>query len=706
MIDATLANAAGLTYTPAANANGNFTLTMATDDLGNTGIGGPLTVTNTATITLSACQRPAGEHAACQLFDDGGYTAGADGNLRHRRGRRDATVLVILDATNGTLAVGTTVTLGVTPGEVFGNGSGLVTLLAPLSQIDATLADANGLVFTPVGGFAGTASLTVVSNDMGNTGSGGPMTDTRSESITVARVLDHFSVVLPTTAVAGVPFAVTLTARDNSGAVVGNYAGTVNLTTFDPQASGPATATFTAGVATFQETFKTAGSQTISAADVSTPSLSGHGSVTVVAAAANHLVFGQQPTTALVGAPFLPAVSVFALDPFGNVATTDSSDLITVRVLNNPSAATLTGTTSVELNEGVAQFPTLQLSKAGNGFTIVAYSPALQLVVSNSFNVVVVSGFSVTTTATTATAGTQVSVTVSAIDSKGQVVTGYAGTVHISSSDAKAGLPADATLTQGQGSFSVTLKTAGARTISALDVSKPSITGTLKKPITVTAAAVNALSVTSLVNPSTVGLKQTFTVSAIDAFGNVNSGYRGSVTLTSTDRLAVLPSSYTFTAKDAGIHPFTLTLNTPGLRTITAGDGSVSGTLGNILVAEKSAVTVVQADPEVSNETVLVIIGTAGNDTILISPANAQGTELSVSINNVPQGSTFSPTGHLIIYGLGGNNTIRLLAGTGVLAGVLINLPAVIIGGQATISSMPPEIPAIRCWWAALATTH
>jgi hypothetical protein len=39
---------------------------------------------------------------------------------------------------------------------------------------------------------------------------------------------------------------------------------------------------------------------------------------------------------------------------------------------NNPSAATLAGTTSVRLNNGVAVFPNLHLNKAGSGFMLAA----------------------------------------------------------------------------------------------------------------------------------------------------------------------------------------------------------------------------------------------------------------------------------------------------------------------------------------------
>jgi N,N-dimethylformamidase beta subunit-like protein len=71
----------------------------------------------------------------------------------------------------------------------------------------------------------------------------------------------------------------------------------------------------------------------------------------------------------------------------------------------------------------------------------------------------------------TVTAGQAFSVSVTAENSQGNPVTSYGGTVHFSTSDASAGvqLPADSTLSNGQGTFSVTLAQAGPQTITVSD---------------------------------------------------------------------------------------------------------------------------------------------------------------------------------------------------------------------------------------------
>jgi len=84
--------------------------------------------------------------------------------------------------------------------------------------------------------------------------------------------------------------------------------------------------------------------------------------------------------------------------------------------------------------------------------------------------------FSVTSPAT-ATAGTPFNFTVTALDASNNTVTTYSGTVHFTSTDGQAVLPANSTLTDGTGAFSATLKTSGSETITATDTITLTITG-------------------------------------------------------------------------------------------------------------------------------------------------------------------------------------------------------------------------------------
>jgi hypothetical protein len=80
-----------------------------------------------------------------------------------------------------------TLTLASTSGlTVSGNNTASVTITGTLANINSAL---NGLIYTPGAGFFGTATLTVSTNDNGNSGFGGAQTDTRSTSITVVGLL-------------------------------------------------------------------------------------------------------------------------------------------------------------------------------------------------------------------------------------------------------------------------------------------------------------------------------------------------------------------------------------------------------------------------------------------------------------------------------------------------------------------------------------
>ena len=87
----------------------------------------------------------------------------------------------------------------------------------------------------------------------------------------------------------------------------------------------------------------------------------------------------------------------------------------------------------------------------------------------------------------------------------------------------------------------------------------------------VSASTVASLAVSGF-PATTAGTAQTFTVKARDAYGNVVTGYTGTVAFSSSDVRAGLPSSYTFTAADAGVHTFTATLKTAGTQSLTVKD--------------------------------------------------------------------------------------------------------------------------------------
>ena len=173
--------------------------------------------------------------------------------------------------------------------------------------------------------------------------------------------------------------------------------------------------------------------------------------------------------------------------------------------------------------------------------------------------------------------------TVTALTRNGTVNTGYSGTVVLTSSDGSAMLPANSTLTAGKGTFTATLQTAGTQTITATDSVHPTFRGTS-----------NAIAVEdpyfSVTAPSsaTAGNQFSFTVTALNANGTVDSVYSGTVHFTSSDGSATLPVNSTL---NSGKGTFPPALETPGSQTITATGtvhSAITGTSGQIAPGRES----------------------------------------------------------------------------------------------------------------------
>ena len=187
---------------------------------------------------------------------------------------------------------------------------------------------------------------------------------------------------------------------------------------------------------------------------------------------------------------------------------------------------------------------------------------------------VVATHFSVTPSTPTPVGGTAFSITVTALGAAGQTVTSYSGMVHFTSSDNQAALPADSNLSNGTGTFSVTLKTAGAQTITVTDAA--SLTGT-SSAITVGSSASTHFSVVAANYVAIAGTPINIVVTAIDVNGNTVKDYSGTVHFTSSDAKAVLPANSPLTS---GVGNFSATLNTSGGETIVATDTVSSSITG------------------------------------------------------------------------------------------------------------------------------
>jgi hypothetical protein len=158
--------------------------------------------------------------------------------------------------------------------------------------------------------------------------------------------------------------------------------------------------------------------------------------------------------------------------------------------------------------------------------------------------------------------------TVQAADSFGNLVTSYSGPTSVAATlsppDPQGNLPITGTLnSSGFGFFLANLKTPGSYTLTA---TAGALSGT-SASLTVTPSAPSYFTVTTPAAAIT-GTPINVTVTAYDYFGNIATGYTGTVKLTSSEpAAATVAGSYTFTTgagKDNGVHTFSVTLLTAG----------------------------------------------------------------------------------------------------------------------------------------------
>jgi hypothetical protein len=248
----------------------------------------------------------------------------------------------------------------------------------------------------------------------------------------------------------------------------------------------------------------------------------------------------------------------------------------TVHFTSTDGGATLPANST--LTNGVGTF-SATLSTVGNQ-TLTATDTMFPLIMGTSGTIAVSLPRLAVSAPSSVTAGSPFNFTVTAVAANGGLDPAYSGTVHFTSTDGGATLPADSTLTNGVGTFSATLQTEGTRTITATDTGTPSITAT-SNGIAVSTASHFAVSAPTAVG---VGAPFSFTVTALKPNGSVDSGYVGPVRFTSSDGSATLPGDSSLTSGSA---TFSATLRTPGSASITvvdSGNSSVRGTSGTIAV--------------------------------------------------------------------------------------------------------------------------
>jgi len=303
------------------------------------------------------------------------------------------------------------------------------------------------------------------------------------------------------------------------------------------------------------------------------------------------------------------------------------------------------------------------------------------------------------TAPSSATAGTPISVAVTAQDFTGATITGYTGKVHIASTDGSAALPADYTFTtadNGTHTFNVTLQTNGSQSVTATDTVAAAVTGA-SGTITVSGGSGGSVSLSpstvsfgnqtvgSTSSPQTATLTNggttSLSITNISASGDFAQTNTCGVSLAANASCAI---SVTFTPTAAGSRTGTLTVtdnasNSPQTASLS-GTGVILGTDHLVLITSQAA--------------------QGANDSVAWSQLGADGTLLTANLsarsvnglavtgalagpNSIPSvvcsasvcswtGTGF-PTGDTLIWtsdaGNGGNGPLTLTFGSGMGGG-------------------------------------
>jgi hypothetical protein len=386
-----------------------------------------------------------------QVVLDGTPTqSGTYGNIKVSvQDSRGATVCETFSF-SANLGLGPAALPGVSAGQSYSatitavGGSGKYTYALPTSSTlprGLSLSPSGVLSGTPT--VAGTYSFLVQARDASSPG----LTGTQTFTLTVTPgAATGFTLSSPSTAAAGSPFIVTVTARDAYGNVATGYGGTASISSSDGivqnqqvvVTGGTGSATLSLTVAHPVTLGATAGS------------LSGSIGLIVVPGAVTSLTVGA-PSSVTAGSLF--TVSVTATDRYGNgfVGTAHVRSSVGGSSWSVPVSGG-TGSATGVLTTAAATTLTVTAGSASKAVTVVVNPGAL-------------SRFGVSATSSTSV-GSSVSVSATAYDAYGNTVTAYNGTARLNSSNGQVVPPTTLSFHNGIAAVTVTATHSGSTTLT------------------------------------------------------------------------------------------------------------------------------------------------------------------------------------------------------------------------------------------------
>ncbi len=317
------------------------------------------------------------------------------------------------------------------------------------------------------------------------------------------------------------------------------------------------------------------------------------GGSTTPAVVANHLSVVAATSTPTAGTAF--NVTVTAMDSSNKVVTSYTGP---VRITSSDGNAALPAPGS--LLNGTGSFSVTLKTASSESITATDAANSALTGASGTLNVNAGAATRLSVSGqNSALAGAAYSVIVDALDTFGNVATAYTGAVHFTSTDPQAVLPVNSSLTNGAGTFSVTLKTTPSETITATDSVTASITGTSSLIIVSTAAApVISTSPSPTVGVANVTYYFAFTVASGGqapfnwsetgalppglTFNNATGELMGTPTMPATSSFPITLQVQDSLGQDSAPQAFTIQIGLHGF--------SITGSMGNERVGHTATV--------------------------------------------------------------------------------------------------------------------
>jgi polygalacturonase len=478
--------------------------------------------------------------------------------------------------------------------------------------------------------------------------------------------------VQPSNVMAGIPDSpsIVVDLEDSNGNLVTSNDSDVTLSvaTGPGIASGTLTVAAVNGVATFNTViFSAIGAYTLEASDGSLTTATSN-SFTVSAGTAAQLAFVQQPSSTTAGIAISPAITVDVEDQYGNVVTSNSSN-VTLAVSSGPG--TLSGTTTVAAVNGVATFSNATIDEQGN-YQLSASDSGLTGATSGSFNISPAAASKVVlfNQPQNAQAGNPivgsggVYLTVLVEDQYGNQEDSNSSNVTLAVATGPGTLTGTTTVAavEGQATFSnIEIDTGGTYTLQATDTG---LTSATTSSFTITAATQLAFVQQPTNVPINDPISPAITVELEDQFGDLASTNTSNVTLTVASGPGSLTGTTTVAAVN-GIATFSdVAVNASGNYTIEATDGALTAAVSNsftVSIATAAKLAFIQQPTNTAVDTDI-------SPSIQVAVENAQGQVVTTDSSYVTVDIATGPSTN----GIGNLLTVQAVNGVATFNSVFI----------------------------------